>query len=219
MPIDAREQRTFVWTAITVLIAFATFMAIETALKGSGGLGTLGVMAVSFQVAGKFLIFSGLHPDVPFRPFEIATFSLLFDLLIAVVLATGIERLTRLPVVGPMLANARAKSHEILIRYPGLKRTAFWGVALFVFLPLPASGAISGTFATALLGLPRMQGILAIGLGSAGVCYLFATLAIVLGEEGKAMLQNPWLLAAGVAVFVVFLWWAYKHCKKILERA
>lgn len=213
-----RERRTFVWTAMVVGIVFVAFVAGEAFLEGAVGLYALGGMALSFQIVGKFLIFGGLHPDSPFRPFEIATFSLLFDLAIAVVLATGIERLTRLPVVGPMLANARSKSHEVLIRYPGLKRTAFWGVALFVFLPLPASGAVSGTFATALLGLPRMQGIVAIGLGSAGVCYLFATLAVVLGEEGKTLLQNPWLLASGVLVFALFLWWAYKHCKKILER-
>jgi uncharacterized membrane protein len=216
--IRERERRTFLWTALVVSLAFVAFVGGETFLEGTVGLYTLGGMAVSFQIVGKFLIFGGLHPDSPFRPFEIATFSLLFDLIIAVVLASGIERLTRLPVVGPMLASARAKSHEILVDYPGLKRTAFWGVALFVFLPLPASGAVSGTFATALLGLPRMQGIVAIGLGSAGVCYLFATLAVVLGEEGKTLLQNPWLLAGGVAVFLAFLWWAYKHCKRILER-
>lgn len=219
MSIDAREHRTFVWTAIAVLIAFASFVSIEIALEGRRGLVALGMMTVSFQIAGKFVIFTGLHPDVPFRPFEIATFSVLFDLLIAVVLASGIERLTRLPVVGPMLESARVRSREILVRYPGLKRTAFWGVVLFVFLPLPASGAVSGTFASMLLALPRMAAVGAICLGSLGACYLFAGLAVVLGAEGEAMLKNPWLVGAGILVFAVFLWWAYKHCKKLLERA
>ncbi|MCE9592810.1 MAG: small multi-drug export protein [Planctomycetes bacterium] len=219
MSLPANDEKRFLLVAVSTVAALVTFVVLAWIRTGNPGLVAMGAMMVSFQFAGKFVIFSGLHPDMPFSPFAIATFSALFDLLVAVVLATGITRLTRLPVVGPLLASARDRSYDILEKYPGLKRTAFWGVALFVFLPLPASGAVSGTFASILLGLPRVQAIGSIGLGSVAACYLFATLAMVLGVEGEAMLRNPWAIAVGVVVFAIFLWWAYKHCKRILERA
>ena len=61
------------------------------------------------------------------------------------------------------------------------KQTWFWGLVLFVAIPLPGTGAWSGCLLAWLLGLDRKKSLLAISLGVliAGILVLAATLGFV----------------------------------------
>jgi putative Ca2+/H+ antiporter (TMEM165/GDT1 family) len=94
---------------------------------------------------------------------------------------------------------------------------AFWGVVLFVFLPLPASGSIGGTFVGQFIGLTRTSGAVAVVLAGALVSALFAGLAIFMGAKAQEMLRNPWLTAGSVVLFAAFAWIAWVRTKRALQ--
>jgi uncharacterized membrane protein len=217
MPDPLREDRAFHVVAACTLGALGVYVAWVATTFGKSGLYALLWLVGTLPFVGKFLIFAGLA-NHPLGPIAIAVFSLLFDLLVAVILFAGLHRFERLPVAGAGITAARRRAHEVLERYPGLRRLAFWGVSLFVFLPLPASGAVGGSFAATLFGLSRASGVLGIGLGSGAIAVVFTAIAIGMGKEGEALLKNPWLGVAGLAVFALFGWLAYRRAKKILER-
>lgn len=212
------EQRGLRWVAAAVAGGLAVFVTWSAFASGKQGLTTLLIITGSLQIFGKSVIFSGLLPDFSFGPFTIALYALLFDLAISILLLGLSNRFEKLPVVGAAIAVARGKARAVLETYPRLRRMAFWGVALFVFLPLPASGAVTGTFAAILLGVPRLAALGAIGLGSVATGVLFAALAVLLREQGKQLLLNPWMGLAGLVAFVLFLWFAYRHAAKILKQ-
>ncbi len=212
---DDRDFRVLASCAIAAALAWGVWCGTTI---GERGLIAAATLIGSLPFLGKFLIFTGLAATNPLKPIPIASLSLIFDFAIAVALSAGLSRFENLPLIGKGIASARTKAHEVLLRYPGLRRMAFWGVALFVFLPLPASGAVGGTFAGVLFGLPRTSRVIAITLGSAAVTVVFTTLALVMGNEAESLLKNPWLGVAGFVVFALFGWWAYHHAKKILQR-
>jgi len=66
----------------------------------------------------------------------------------------------------------------------GIRYSEFFGLALFVGVPLPVTGAWTGAVAASLLGIPRRRAIPAIGLG---IC--LAALVVTLLTLG---LQRGW---------------------------
>lgn len=60
------------------------------------------------------------------------------------------------------LEGIRAKAHPLVEKY------GFLGLAIFVAVPLPGTGAYSGTAAAWLLDMDRKKGFLAVSLGVAG---------------------------------------------------
>ncbi len=59
-----------------------------------------------------------------------------------------------------------------------VERWGYWGVMIFVAIPLPVTGAYTGTVAAWLLRLDRKRsyGYLALGVALAGVLVVIATL-------------------------------------------
>lgn len=79
------------------------------------------------------------------------------------------------------LEGIRAKAHPLVEKYGVL------GLAVFVAIPLPGTGAYSGTAAAWLLDMDRKRGFLGVSLGVAGA------FAIVWGATA--------LVAAGIRLF------------------
>ncbi|MBI5363685.1 MAG: small multi-drug export protein [Planctomycetes bacterium] len=175
---------------------------------------TLGFLTVP----GKYVVFWGLAPSSPLGPWGLSVLGLVADTLLALLLASLLAPLGRLRGVGPWLKRAHERAAEVLRDYPGLRRTAFWGVTLFVFLPLPGTGAIGGTFAGQLMGLSRTATVLAIALGSTFTLVLFASLATFLGARAQELLQNPWVAVVAALVLALFVWVAYRRVKRNLSR-
>jgi len=169
-------------------------------------------------LGGKFLIFSGINPNVTFSPWGLALLMSMIDLHFAFLTAWALSRFERHRRIGGWIRNSRLRAHKLLIEYPGFRRMAFWGVAFFVFLPLPGSGAVTGSFAGRLMGMPRLTAIVSITIGSIAVSLLFATFAEILGEQGEHILENRWLSLAIALVFAATLWAAYARVKVMLRR-
>jgi uncharacterized membrane protein len=92
--------------------------------------------------------------------------------------------LFRIPLFDKYLDSLRKRGK------PKVDRYGFWGLALFVAVPLPLTGAYTGTILAWLLGMDWRKAFLAVGLGVivAGVVVLLITLLIKLG-----ILSVPWI--------------------------
>lgn len=88
-------------------------------------------------------------------------------------------------VVWPRIARAQHKLHPYVEKY------GEWGVAVFIGVPLPGTGAYTGAFGSYLLGLDRRRFWIANALGvvMAAVAVTALCLLIDLGAVG----ENSWL--------------------------
>ena len=59
-------------------------------------------------------------------------------------------------------------------RADAVRRCAFWGLALFVAIPLPGTGAWTGALIAAMLGMRMKQAFPSIALGVAGAALIVA---------------------------------------------
>ena len=82
--------------------------------------------------------------------------------------------LFRIPLFNKYLDNLRKRGK------PKVDKYGFWGLALFVAVPLPLTGAYTGTILAWLLGMDWRKAFLAVGLGViiAGVVVLLIILGI-----------------------------------------
>lgn len=92
--------------------------------------------------------------------------------------------LSRIPLFERYLDNLRKRGE------PKVEKYGFWGLFLFVAVPLPITGAYTGTILAWLLGIDWRKAFPAVGLGVivAGVVVLLITLLIELG-----ILSVPWI--------------------------
>ncbi|HEX6883260.1 MAG TPA: small multi-drug export protein [Planctomycetota bacterium] len=213
-PRDRRLYRTSLAVALGLAAAF--FAWVHHDGNESGLLAIVGHAGLSLTFVGKFIVFAGLTEGAP-SPWQLAGMVFLLDMLFAFALASGIEALERAPLLGRGLRHARTRAQEVLAEYPGLQRRAFFGVALFVFLPLAGTGAITGSFLARIFGLTRFDAVRAIALGSAVTALIFAALAHFVGAQAEAFLKNPVLAGLSTLVLLFVAWRAYLRFLKGLR--
>jgi uncharacterized membrane protein len=203
------ERRAYYLGMAGAALLFAAFFAwVHHDGNESGFVALFTHAGISLAFAGKFIVFVGLEPGSP-SPWQLAAMVFLMDLFFAFLLASGIQALERMPFLGRGLRKARARALEVIEQYPGLKRSAFLGVTLFVFLPLAATGAVTGSFLARIFGLSRIAGVAAIALGSATTALIFAVLARFIGQQAKTFLENPVLAGISTLVLLFVGWRAY----------
>ncbi len=97
--------------------------------------------------------------------------------------------LYRIPLFDKYLDSLRKRGG------PKVEKYGFWGLLLFVAVPLPLTGAYTGTILAWLLGMDWRKALLpvAVGVLMAGVIVLLITLLIRLGILGV-----PWILPGGL---------------------
>ena len=83
--------------------------------------------------------------------------------------------LFRIPLFGRYLDNLRKRGK------PKVDKYGFWGLTLFVAIPLPVTGAYTGTILAWLLGMDWRKAFppIAIGVVIAGVIVLLGTLGLI----------------------------------------
>jgi uncharacterized membrane protein len=83
--------------------------------------------------------------------------------------------LFRIPLFNKYLDNLRNRGKAKVEKY------GFWGLALFVAIPLPITGAYTGTMLAWLLGMDWRKAFPAIGIGVviAGIIVLLGTLGVI----------------------------------------
>lgn len=208
----------FRWWALGVAGLLTVSVGWYAARHGSSSLPQLAGVALSVFFS-KLLIFQGAIEGHPFTPWSLALIAWELDLIVSTLLLTWVARIERMPVTGPVLRRARRQAAERLEQYPGLRRMAVGGVTFFVFLPLPGSGCVTGTLIGQIVGLSRVAGFLAVGIGAGVAVIAYAAVAQYLGEQWSALLQSPVTLVASFLGLVIFGWIAWGYIKRVLSKA
>ena len=218
LPIDSPRETRWLLVALGVGLALSvTALVLWILLADPQNPWQLAGQTLGFlTVPGKYVVFWGLAPSSPLGPWGLSVLGIVADALLSLVLASLLQPLGRLRGVGPWLKRVHERAAEVLAEYPGLRRTAFWGVVLFVFLPLPGTGAVGGTFAGQLLGLSRTTTLAAILIGSGVTLLLFASFATILGAQAREILENPLVALAAGLFLALFVWLAYRRVKRSL---
>jgi len=125
----------------------------------------------------------GLDPWFTFSIAVIANALIFFPIFFALRLFYD-KFLYRIPLFDKYLDNLRKRGK------PKIEKYGFWGLILFVAIPLPITGAYTGTILAWLLGMDWRKAFPAVGLGVivAGVIVLLITRLIELG-----ILSIPWI--------------------------
>jgi uncharacterized membrane protein len=212
------EERRFRWMAAAILSGTGALLVLYGIEAGWQELGTLWT-AAGLVFLSKLWIFWGAVEGQPFSPWMLGLVAWVLDLLVSLLLLTGLARLERLPIAGAWLRHAHAKAATTLILYPGLKRMAVGGVMLFVFLPLPASGAVTGTLIARLVGLARTTTLITVAAGAAMTVVVYALLAEYLGSRWEHMAQSPWTWSLSLAALLGFCWLAWRRVRRVLQQA
>jgi len=115
----------------------------------------------------------GLDPLFTFFVAIIANALIFFPVFFALRLFYD-KLLFRIPWFNKYLDNLRKRGE------PKVEKYGFWGLTLFVAIPLPVTGAYTGTILAWLLGMDWRKAFPAVGLGVivAGVVVLLITLGI-----------------------------------------
>ena len=115
----------------------------------------------------------GLDPWFTFFIAIIANALIFFPVFFALRLFYD-KLLFRIPLFNKYLDNLRKRGK------PKVEKYGFWGLTLFVAIPLPITGAYTGTILAWLLGMDWRKAFPAVGLGVivAGVVVLLITLGV-----------------------------------------
>jgi len=204
------ERLALRWSGLATLLALLAFLTWVRSTRGPSGLWELaGYAGISLALLGKFVVFASLHEDAP-GPWTLGVLVWFLDLGFAFALTSGLSRLERAPLLGRGLRRARQRARRTTQEYPRLQRMAFLGVMLYVFLPLAATGAITGSIVARLFGLTRIASVLAIALGSGLTVLLFSALADLGGARAETLLKSPLLAGASLLVLVAVGWRLYR---------
>lgn len=206
------RQLALVWAATLAISVGALALWIGRSQPGNVHYVWLTALALA-TVPGKLAIFSGLAPDSPLGPWGVATLGVAVDVVLSTTLSLGLGAFRRVPGVGAWLDNAHRQASAAMVQYPRLKRMAFWGVTVFVALPVPGSGWVGGTFAAQLVGLSRVMGVAAIAVGAAIIGVAFALLAQAVGKEAEALLKSPWIAGAALVALLALVWFLWQRFK------
>jgi uncharacterized membrane protein len=195
----------------------AALIAFTAATGGWNGIFALAASSGSVFIS-KLAIFAGAIEQHPHGPWELAVIAWLIDVGWALALLGGLSWMERLPVVERYLGRAHQHAERMALEYPGIRRLASAGVALFVFVPVPGTGAIAGTLLGSLLGLSRSRCLASVAVGSALAVVVFAALATLFGARWQAIVQNPVTSLLGLAALVLFAHLAWVRAKRSLRR-
>lgn len=115
----------------------------------------------------------GLDPLFTFFIVVIANALIFFPIFFALRLFYD-KVLRRIPLFDRYLDNLRRRGK------PKIEKYGFWGLTLFVAIPLPVTGAYTGTILAWLVGMDWRKAFPAVGLGViiAGVIVLLITLGV-----------------------------------------
>jgi uncharacterized membrane protein len=116
----------------------------------------------------------GLDPLFTFFIAVIANILIFFPIFFALRLFYD-KLLYRIPLSDKYLDNLRKRGKPIVEKY------GFWGLTLFVAIPLPITGAYTGTILAWLVGMSWKKAFPAVGLGVivAGIVVLLITLGVI----------------------------------------
>jgi uncharacterized membrane protein len=205
------------WASGVAVLVVASLVAFRIVEGPYTWLELAGVTLTVFL--SKLAIFQGAIEGHAWSPWTLALIAWEIDLIGSALILLWVARLELLPVIGPALRRAHAEAHEALRVYPGLRRMAVLGIALFVFVPIPGSGALTGTLIGQIVGLSRPTGFLTVAVGAGVACACYAGAAVYLGDQWRVLLESPWTLALSLLGLLLFGTIAWRYVKRVLGQA
>ncbi len=124
-----------------------------------------GIVTYLVPPAGKETVIPALV-GTGYPPWLVATYIAGIDMSVAWFLAWNWDLVTRIPRVGDTVEDLMLRGEERLKATPLLDRSAFLGLALFVFVPFQGSGAVVGIILGRMIGLPPQRAWVAIMTGA-----------------------------------------------------
>lgn len=126
----------------------------------------------------------------------------LIDIISCLFMLWNFEILVLIPFLGPKLIQFMRKGNDTLSKYAWLERLYLVGLALFVFLPLQGTGAVSGTVLGKMAGMPPLEIFCAISIGSALHSLVIGLSAYALN---KYLGLNLWYLVVVILGIIVVI--------------
>lgn len=179
-------------------------------------------MSVSTLAVGKFLPLWGVTSQSSFGPWEIGLVIWAMDTVTVIVIVYAREWLCSIAVVGRLFDKLGRNARMVLGAYPGIRKSAVVGVALFVLFPVAGTGAIAGALLGILLGLHRFVVIAAVSAGGLLGGMLMAFLASCFGESLiglRDLQQHQGVTYAAIAVLVLGAVLAVRRLSRAYRRA
>lgn len=209
------RTRTF-WRRLLTLLGPIVFtgLLIAAAAVYSERLGyELGVItAASFLGFGTTVIFSSavLGERITLGTWEIALWMIYLNMATAFLYSWNLDLLEKLPWVGPYLRRARKNATTMLDDHKWIRRTAAFGVGLFVLSPLPGSGQLGGCFVGRIIGLHRRTTFLVVTLSGTIVAVGYALFGAYIGDVLDDNEVKTWIRVVGAIVFLAMGWLMFK---------
>jgi uncharacterized membrane protein len=136
------------------------------------------LLPVAFSSAGAFLPVWGLSDSSGFGPYQLGLIVWSLDTVKALVVVYSFDSLYRLGAGGRFLRRQRERASRLIDKRPGLRRASIGGLAVFVLIPIPGTGAIAGALLGALLGMHRRAIVAAVSGASLSSAVIVATIAL-----------------------------------------
>ncbi len=217
IPLFPDDRRATLFVRVTLpLVAFGGLLAsMFLVFPDSYGTFVGGIVTYLVPPAGKETVIPALV-GAGYAPWLVATYIAGIDMSVAWFLAWNWDLVTRIPKAGEAVEDLMLRGKERLNAAPLLDRSAFLGLALFVFVPFQGSGAVVGIILGRMIGLPPQRAWVAIMTGAllAAFSLAYATEAykgLITAFGLDAVLQAT-LVALGVAAA------AYLTLRRLLDR-
>jgi len=149
------------------------------------------------------------------NPWALALAIAFVDIVLAIFLAWNFDLARRIPFIGGAIRRLQDKGEDILEEKPWVERLAFFGIVLFVIIPLQGSGALGGTMLGRAMGVGRAKIVGAVTTG--GLIGAFAiAISVEFGLGLVASLDAYSLLLYLLLAMVLFtLWYIYRHREEL----
>ena len=168
-----RHHRILWWVTLAgPVLVTATIVATVYVFAGGEFAGRLVTTSLTGMLLfGRFIILAGHDPEVAkvtgsFSSGQLFLMVTYLDLIVATVLIFHAGFLFRLPWFGSRAAALVDDGRFLIHAQPWIRRTTFFGLVLFVAIPLAAMGSVGGTIFGRMLGVSRLRIFIAILLGS-----------------------------------------------------
>ena len=161
----------------------------------------------NFIGAGKLVILTGALPEAAVGVWGLAALVVYSDIAVSLMLLATMHMLYKLPFVGTLFSKSRRTGCQILRNYPWIRRSAFFGVAVYIGLPFQGTGAVLGTIIARMTGLSRRATIGAVLVGSGLGCSAIAWMAEANRERLALLVEHPQLglIFAAMLFAVMFI--------------
>ncbi|NOZ21083.1 MAG: hypothetical protein GXP25_08335 [Planctomycetes bacterium] len=157
-------------------------------------------------VVGRWIIFlAAVAKHFTVNVWVMVGVTFYLEVATAIFLIPNIDLLYRVPMLGPWLDQIQLASWEILHANAWLRRLTWFGLVIFVGLPMMATGATGGTFFGRLLGLTRFMTVLGVAVGSAIGCATLGLATAFLRKRAQGLFQHPAVYISSLILLVIFL--------------